>query len=291
MHNIQALKQRLERLRFLHLMLIAASALLVFLSTTLPHKWWILLTALIVSSGIQPGLIVRRAFYRVKGTMLALILLIPMLYLLQLNYRLIPIVSILSIIGLTVTTLNPERYDRTVFFTTLFAFFLTAQSDPGLSPEGPIEMVLNRGICTVIGAMIVLISDYFMFDSYQYSRQLYFLHQLMVYDFFKQQRRQLKTKNRKISNRFLFLERLRSECNALFVLINLSADNLYLELKAEAGMRQRINEFQATIWALRRLLFAISYGQLTLDSATAVESQMAEFNHLLDQARKQFIQV
>lgn len=90
-------------------------AMLIFLFSTFPEKWWVLITVLSVSAGIEPGLIIRRAKHRIGGTLLALIILIPLLYLLQLNYRLISILFVLAIVGLSVATLNTRRYDISVF--------------------------------------------------------------------------------------------------------------------------------------------------------------------------------
>ncbi|HFD2362500.1 TPA: FUSC family protein, partial [Legionella pneumophila] len=183
MHDTSALKKKLDYARFIHLVIMFMVAMLIFLFSTFPEKWWVLITVLSVSAGIEPGLIIRRAKHRIGGTLLALIILIPLLYLLQLNYRLISILFVLAIVGLSVATLNTRRYDISVFFITLVVFFLMAQTEEATSPRGPFEMVLNRGICTLLGVFIVLAGDYFLFQAYRYSHRLYFFHQVMVYDF------------------------------------------------------------------------------------------------------------
>ncbi len=145
-----------------------------FLFTTLPENKWILLTVLVVSAGIEPGLILRRSKHRMGGTLAALLILVPLIYLMQLNYRFIPVLFIIAVIALNVTALNIQRYDISVFFVTLSVFLLLAQTTDTNSPQGPFEMMINRGICTLIGILIVLMGDYFLFQSYRYSHKLYF---------------------------------------------------------------------------------------------------------------------
>jgi len=289
MRNIDRLKRKLELLRFTHLAIIATAAILIYLTVTLPHKWWILLTALIVSAGIHPGLIIKRSLFRIKGTFTALILLIPLLYLVQLNYRLISIILVLSLIGLTVSSLNIKRYDITVFFITIFAFFLTAISNIPVTPEEPFEMVLNRGICTVIGVSIVLLTDYFLFNSFQYSQKLYFFHQLLIHDFFSRELRKLKSQHIKSRNSFLFIQKLRAECNSLFILINLSAENLQAELKTDDALKNKISLYMDDIWELRRVLFATSYSLLVLKSPKISQQQMEQFEIQLKKIKKYFV--
>ena len=119
MQRTQNLKKKLEYARFIHLLVIYMVTLAIYLFTTIPHKRWILLTVLVISAGIEPGLILKRSKHRIMGTLLGLILLIPLLYTLQLNYRLVPVVFIIALIGMIVSSLKPSRYDISVFFITL----------------------------------------------------------------------------------------------------------------------------------------------------------------------------
>ncbi|MGL5742723.1 MAG: FUSC family protein [Legionella sp.] len=90
-------------------------AMWIYLFSTIPHNWWVLLTVIVISAGIEPWLIVRRAIHRIGGTFAALIILIPLIYLMQLNYRFIPVVFIAAITGLAVSSINTNRYDISVF--------------------------------------------------------------------------------------------------------------------------------------------------------------------------------
>src|SRR5690606_5719406 len=126
----------------------------LFLFTTIPERRWVLLTVLVISAGIEPGLIIQRSAHRIWGTFAALFILVPLLYLMQFNYRFVSVAFILAIIGLNVSSLNAKRYDITVFFITVAVFLLLAQTTDSNSPEGPFQMVVNRGSCTLIGIVI-----------------------------------------------------------------------------------------------------------------------------------------
>lgn len=290
MPSTKTLKQRLEFQRYLHLITIAAFALLFYVVSTFPEKWWILLTALVVSSGIQPGLIVRRSMFRIKGTLLALILLLPLLYLFQLNYRFIAVFFVLSCIGLTVSTLNTRRYDITVFFTTLLVFFLTAQENSSLQAKAPVEMLLNRGIATLIGVSIVLLSDYFLFNTFHYSKKLLLFEQLRLDEFFKRCCHDLEKKLPESVPVLQTISKLRAECNALFVSLGTTAENLQLELKSDKPLIERIDQYQTIIWDLRRLLFQMCFSALEVKSPEVFAIQKKELLRLLKLSRRYYIQ-
>lgn len=283
------LKKKLDYARFTQLAMMFMVAMWIYLFTTIPHKWWVLLTVIMVSAGIEPGLIIRRAIYRIGGTFAALLVLIPLVYLMQLNYRLIPVVFILGIIGLAVSSLNTRRYDISVFFITIVVFLLLAQTTDATSPEGPIEMVLNRGICTLIGAFIVLIGDYFLFQAYRYSQKLYLFHQMMVYDFFKSKVTQITIYRSKKINTFIFVEKLRGEVIKYCTPIAMSSENLKLEVKISPEIKKKVDIFQETIWDLRRLIFALCVSEFVLHSAPATEKHLNEFKVLMNRARNNFI--
>ncbi|MCW8408091.1 FUSC family protein [Legionella sp. PATHC035] len=289
MLTAEKLKKKLDYARFTQLAIMFMVAMWVYLFTTIPHKWWVLLTVIMVSAGIEPGLIIRRAIHRVGGTFAALLVLIPLIYLMQVNYRLIPIVFIVAIIGLAVTALNTRRYDISVFFITLVVFLLLAQTTDANSPEGPFEMVLNRGICTLIGVFIVLVGDYFLFQAYRYSQKLYLFHQMMVYNFFNDTMQQIvKCRSKKI-NTFIFVEQLRGQVIKHCAPIAISSENLKLEVKISAETKKRVDIFQETIWDLRRLIFALCVSEFVLHSSTTTEKYLQQFQILMKKAKDNFI--
>ncbi|KTD40508.1 FUSC family protein [Legionella parisiensis] len=283
------LKKKLDYARFTHLAIMFMVAMLIYLFTTIPHKWWVLLTVIVISAGIEPGLIVRRAIHRIGGTFAALLILIPLIYLLQVNYRLIPVVFTIGIIGLSVTALNTRRYDISVFFITVVVFLLLAQTTDANSPAGPFEMVLNRGICTLLGVFIVLVGDYFLFQTYRYSQKLYLFHQMMVYNFFNKIVKQIiKCRTEKV-NTFIFVEKLRSQVIKNCAPIEISSENLKLEVKINSETKKRIDIFQETIRDIRRLIFALCVSEFVLHSSTATEKHLQQFKILMNKARNNFI--
>lgn len=289
MQTTQQLRRKLDYARFVHLAIVFLIALFLFLFSNIPEKRWILLTVLVVSASIEPGLIIRRSAHRMGGTIAALLILTPFIYLMQLNYRLIPVLFIFSIICLNVTTLNPNRYDISVFFMTLVVFLLLAQTTDANSPLGPIEMIINRGTCTLIGIIIVLLGDYFLFQSYRYSHKLYLFHQKMVYNFFKERIQAITECHQKKTNTFLFIERMRDQIIEHFSPIAISSENLKLENKVNEKTKQKIDVFQSTIWEMRRLLFALCMSELVLNSPAATEKHLQKLQVLMKQAKDNFI--
>lgn len=289
MHTVSQLKRKLDFARFVHLAIVFLIAMFLYLFSTIPEKRWILLTVLVISAGIEPGLIIRRSVHRIGGTFAALLILIPIIYLMQLNYRFIPVFFILAIVGMNVSTLNVNRYDISVFFTTLVVFLLLAQTTDANSPQTPMGMVINRGTCTLIGIIIVLLGDYFLFHSYRYSHKLYLFHQMMVYSFFNEKIKAIRQCQQEKTNTFLFIERLRDQIIERFSPIAISSENLKLENKVSATTKEKIEIFQCTIWELRRLLFALCMSELVLKSPEATEKQAQKFEELMKKAQINFI--
>lgn len=285
----EQLKKKLDYARFVHLAVIYMIAMFVYLFTTLPEKRWVLLTILVISAGIEPGLIIKRSIHRVGGTFAALLILIPLIYLMQLNYRCVSVLFIVVLIGLNVTSFNTSRYNISVFFMTLSVFLLLAQTTESTSPLGPFEMMVNRGVCTVIGAVIVLTADYFLFQQYRYSYKLYLFHQMMVYRFLHEALQRITRCRESQSNNFLFIERMRDHIIQYFAPILVSSDNLSLEHHVSAEDKERIVLFQNTIWELRRLLFALCMSELVLKSPEVTEKHRQQFQRLMHIAKDNFI--
>ena len=264
-------------------------AMFIYLFSTIPHKWWVLLTVLVISAGIEPGLIVKRSIHRIGGTAAALVVLIPLLYLMQANYRLIPLVFVIGIIGMSVSIINTNRYDITVFFITITVFFLLAQIIQPISPEGPFVMVVNRGICTLIGIGIVIIGDYFLFQAYRYSQKLYLFHQMTIYRYFNEVVNQILQCSKEKTNKFLFIEKLRSQVVANFSPIIISSENLKLEPGVSPETISKIDAYQDTIWEIRRLIFALCVSEFILQSPDVSAKHLQRFKFLMTKARTYFI--
>jgi hypothetical protein len=223
------------------------------------------------------------------GTLAALLILVPLIYLLQLNYRFVPVLFTIALIVSNVTTLNSNRYDISVFFITLVVFLLLAQTTDANSPQGPFEMMINRGICTLIGIFIVLTADYFLFQSYRYSHKLYLFHQMRIHQFFRKKMHQFHQCQENKKNTFLFIEHMRDQIIDQFAPITISSKNLLLETKINQKTKERVTAFQDTIWELRRLLFAVCMSELVLHSPEVTEKHMQKFDMLMKRAKSNFI--
>ena len=85
-----SLKQKLSYARFGQIAFVFVVGLGMYLFTTIPHNWWIFLTVMMMSAAIEPGLIIKKSINRGKGTLLGILIFLPMIYLMHFNYRVIP---------------------------------------------------------------------------------------------------------------------------------------------------------------------------------------------------------
>ena len=175
------------------------------------------------------------------------------------------------------------------FFITVIVFLLLAQTTDLNSPEGPFEMVLNRGLCTLIGISIVFIGDYFLFQAYHYSQKLYLLHQMMVYNFFNDVVKQIINCHTEKINTFIFVEKLRGQVIKNCAPIAISSQNLKLEVKISPQAKERVDIFQETIWDIRRVIFALCISEFVLKSSTATQKHLQRFERLMVKAKNNFI--
>ena len=79
MQTTYQLKRKLDFARYVHLAVVFMIAMFFFLFSTIPEKKWVLLTVLVISAGIEPGLIIRRSKHRMSGTLAALLILVPLI--------------------------------------------------------------------------------------------------------------------------------------------------------------------------------------------------------------------
>lgn len=289
MRHALILKKKLEYARFLHLLFMYLAAMLIFLWANLPHGWWVLAMTLGISSSIEPGLMVGHSINRSKGSFIALLLLPSVLYFLQVNYRFVPVVFILSVVGFNVCSLNPKRFDLAVFLNTFAMILLLAQTTYFTSQEGPIEAVINRSLSTVIAVMIVIAGDYFLFKSYGYSQKLYLFHQCLVYDLVRNVVCKVETASEDGSNTFIVLNQMRWKANEVFSLIAESAANLKTDLKVSPAMKTRVDQFQSIVWELRRVVFAFCFSELILRTPIVSEAHLKHYRRLLKDLRAHFI--
>ena len=282
-----SLKQKLSYARFGQISLVFVVGLGLYLFTTIPHNWWIFLTVMMMSAAMEPGLIVKKSINRGKGTLIGIILFLPLIYLMHLNYRVIPLVFIL--LGLGISLPNARRYDISVVFMTIMVFTLTAYTFTTPLLEGPFEMMLNRGVCTVIGIIICLSGDYFLFGRFNYSRKVYFLLQHEVCRMLESKLNKICSAGETGLNPLLLVEDLRDSFNQSYSSIATSAESIRSSLTNSKSTKTKVVAFELILWQLRKVVFGVYYAECVLkDPASSAEHQQ-RFRLLMTQARQNMI--
>lgn len=281
------LKKKLDYARFGQISFVFTIGMAMYLFTTIPHNWWIFLTVMMMSAAIEPGLIIKKSINRGKGTLIGILLFLPLIYLLQLNYRFIPLVFILLGVGISIP--NAKRYDISVIFMTMMVFTMNAYNFTVPTQEGPFETTLNRGICTVIGIIICIAGDHFLFRRFDYSRKVYFLLQHELCNTLEKKIDMIRSAHEQKLNRYLIVENLRESFNQIYSNIATSGESIRLSLTTNAEIKQKINDFSIIIWQLRKVGFGLYYSECILQDDKASQEHLERFKHLLDKARHNFI--
>jgi hypothetical protein len=281
------LKKKLDYARFGQISFVFTIGMAMYLFTTIPHNWWIFLTVMMMSAAIEPGLIIKKSINRGKGTLIGILLFLPLIYLLQLNYRFIPLVFILLGVGISIP--NAKRYDISVIFMTMMEFTMNAYNFTVPTQEGPFETTLNRGICTVIGIIICIAGDHFLFRRFDYSRKVYFLLQHELCNTLEKKIDMIRSAHEQKLNRYLIVENLRESFNQIYSNIATSGESIRLSLTTNAETKQKINDFSIIIWQLRKVGFGLYYSECILQDDKASQEHLERFKHLLDKARHNFI--
>lgn len=295
-----SLKAQLDYARFVHLGLIFTLGLFIFLFTKIPHKWWVWLTFMALGIGIEPGAMLSRSMHRFRGTLSALIFLIPLLYVMQLNFRLVPIVSIIMMVSLNVAGLNRNRYDIVVFFITLMSLLMTIQVEPKVTlttSEGPFEVVMNRGVCTFIGILLVYIMDHFLYNAFYYSEKYFLLMQMELCTLIEEKKVFIETHHAYTRHGQIVLIQFRKQFNQHFTALMQSAENLMVmfqekkNVKRAEGMDVRVEGFVKVSWALREILFAMAFNKFVLKSSEPMESLEVQYTTLLEEAKSLYLPI
>lgn len=281
------LKKRIEYARFVQLSFVFSVGLAMYLFTTIPHNLWIFIAVLLMMSMIEPGLILRQSINNGKGTIVGIVLFMPIIYFLQLNYRLIPIVFIIFGIATMIPTM--KRYDLRVVFTTMMIFTSNAYNYTVPGAEGPIEIAINRLVCTMIGIIICICGDYFLFRKFDYSRKVYSFLQYDVCNILTQKIKMINEPDITRLNHFLLIENIRDSFNSIYASINNSGDSLLHSFTTPADVKEKVREFHLKIWQLRKVVFAIYYARCHLNDDEAVNIHLNRFNELIKEAKKSYV--
>ena len=282
-----SLKQKLSYARFGQIAFVFVVGLGMYLFTTIPHNWWIFLTVMMMSAAIEPGLIVKKSINRGKGTLLGILIFLPMIYLMHFNYRVISLVFIFLGVGISLP--NARRYDISVIFMTMMVFTLTAYTFTTPLLEGPFEMTLNRGVCTVIGIIICISGDYFLFGRFNYSRKVYFLLQHDVCEMLEAKLKNICRFHETQQNILLLVEDLRDSFNSGYSSVATSGESIRSSLTNNRATKNKVVEFELILWQLRKVVFAVYYAECVLqDPASSMEHQQ-RFRVLMAKARQNMI--
>lgn len=281
------LKKRIEYARFVQLSLVFSIGLAMYLFTTIPHNLWIFIAVMLMMSMIEPGLILRHSINNGKGTIIGIVLFMPIIYFLQLNYRLIPIVFVIFGIATMIPTMR--RYDLRVVFTTMMIFTSNAYNYTVPGSEGPIEIAINRLVCTIIGVIICICGDYFLFRKFDYSRKVYAFLQYDICNVLNQKVKMINEPDEIRLNNLLLIENIRDSFNSIYAGVSNSGDSLLHSFTTSKETKGKVQEFNLKIWQLRKVVFAIYYARCHLKDNAMVEMHLKRFHILMNEAKRNYI--
>jgi uncharacterized membrane protein YccC len=277
------LKIHLEYARVWQLTFVFAIAFAIYVFSTLPHTWWVLVTVLIISAAYEPGLVVKKSLQRGKGTIIGLILAGVVLALLQFNFRYAPL--ILVILASLTFAMPPTKYAIQVTFITMF-IFLGYSFSPNESSF--MQEMVARMINTIIGICICVAGDFLLFTKFQYSRRNYAIMQreicLLMHRTISQL---LQLKDRPHS--FMRMQKIRESYGIAFAKIATSGDSIQHDFRASPEAAEKIKKFNDIIWEMRTETAAISYCLLLSKDYVALDRHVTKFHELLNEAKRYYI--
>ena len=184
---------------------------------------------------------------------------------------------------------NQRRYDLTVIFMTMMVFMLNAYNYTPILVETPFETCVNRAICTIIGIVVCIGGDYFLFRRFYYSRKLYFLLQRELCLTLEQKVERMFSSAELGLNAYLVVEDLRNTLNGRFSEITNSATSLKYDLRSNQLIKYKVDQFDKIMWELRRQIYAIYYCRFVRKDHIAAKNNYTNFQMLITKARNSFI--
>lgn len=283
------IKNKLTVARVGQITIVYTIGLMMYLFTTIPHSWWIFVTVLMMSAAMEPGLVIQKSVNRGKGTLMGIILFIPLIYLLQLDYRFIPLVLILACCFINVP--SAKRYDLSVVAMTIMVLTLTAYTFNKSIIAGPIVEGLNRAICTMIGIFICIGGDYFLFSRFKYSKKVYYVLQHELCNLLEEQLLLIQDFHQKHMNAVILVDKIRERLNGKFSELNTSGNSLLFDMKIDNKTKNMVKHFDEIAWYLRREVYAVFYCTSILEDKAASVIHLARFQELLIQAKDSIIKL
>lgn len=284
------LKTKLAYARQIQLSMVYMFGLAVYLFTTIPHNWWIFLTVMMMMSAVQPGLILAKSINRGKGTIVGIILSFLLVYVLHLNYRLVSVVLILSMIFINVP--NPRRYDLTVASMTVMVFLSDSYSFKFPLIEGPIEVVINRITCTIIGIAICISADHFLFNRFNYSGKVYRLLQEQIIIVSNKLVDNVMQEEPVRKNKLVLMKRIRDSFNTTFSELSVSSDGILNSHTSSREMKELVKSFSELSWKIRIEVSAIYMANCVVkDDEDLLNKHLQKFYMLIDEANNNLLKV
>lgn len=282
------LKKELNNARFIQLLITYIIGLVVYRFTTIPHGWWIFLTVILMMAALQPGLILVKSIHRGKGTIVGIIIAFMLVYVLHINYRLVSLVLILSMIMLNVP--NSRRYDIVVIFMTVMIFITDAYNFNEPLIEGPLEVAINRVTCTFIGISICILVDYLLFNKYDYSKKAYSVLQKELLDTLELRVIEILMHEDSRLTKLVLLKKMRDSFNEIFSEISLSASGI-LNSNNSAETKRLVSEFSEISWKLRTEVSAIYVTTCKIKDPESCDKHIARYNRLKKEGQRLLLKI
>jgi len=279
----QRLKLNLELARIFQLTGMFVIGFSIFLFSHLPHKWWVILTVLIISAAYEPGLLVKKSWQRGRGTLVGLVLAWVILSFLDLNFRFIPLILIFIA---SITYAIPVRiYGAQTAFVTIFIFI----SYSFLPTESSVfQDVVDRAISTGLGIIICMAGDYLLFTKFKYSQRNYSIMQreicLLMH---RTVTKTLSLKGKPVSN--TRMQRIREEFSLTFGKISASSEGIQYDVDCSKITKDKIKKFDEYIWEMRTQVSAINYCALLSKDYQMLDKHVAKFYAFLEIAKRNYI--
>lgn len=283
------LKASLSYARFAQMSFVLSFGLAMYLFTTIPHNWWIFLTVLMIMSAVQPGLILVKSINRGKGTIVGIILAFSLVYLLHLNYRFVSIAMILFMILLNIP--SQKRYDITVMLMTIMIFLADSYNFKFPLLEGPIEVAVNRITCTIIGIVICIAADHFLFNKFNYSGKVYSVLQQELLQIIDQRMNEVMQEPEKQKNSLVLIKSIRESFNSIFAEISTSSAGILNSHTTSPELKKQVQEFSDISWRLRMLVSAVYFANCVLKDQALFEEHGREYHTLFAHAKQLLIKV
>ncbi|MFT6834640.1 MAG: hypothetical protein ACJA0H_000672 [Francisellaceae bacterium] len=279
----QRLKLNLELARVIQLTCMFAVGFSIFIFSYLPHKWWVILTVLIISAAYEPGLLVKKSWQRGRGTLVGLVVAWIILSLLDLNFRFIPLILIIIA---SITYAIPARiYGVQTACVTVFIFI----SYSLLPTESSVfQNMVDRAICTSLGIIICMAGDYLLFAKYKYSKRNYSIMQREIcLIMHRSVTKTISLKGLPVSN--ARMQRLREEFSLTFGKIAASSEGIQYDFDATKITKDKIKKFDDYIWEMRTQVSSINYCALLSKDYKMLDKHVAKFYGLLELAKRNYI--